>query len=145
MNIRMKMLRAVALAADEFYDDAKRLGTLAEPALKGKRAQVTGLESVANGSIKVSDVLDYLKLRTARQEQWQRGDLGRQLIAYIESNLRKRRDDLLKASEFASLDGIQRQEMYMMLIRAFIAQFAAQYEYACQEKEQNNEQRGNAR
>lgn len=145
MNKRMKMLRAVALEADAFYEQAKEFGVQAARALGcDKRSQITGLESIANSTPKVSDVLDYLKLRTARQKEWQQGDLGKHLIHYIETDLKEKRDAicrpaaLCRQAELGKLDPFVQQEVYMLLIRAFVAQLAAQYEFACQQLGQAN-------
>jgi hypothetical protein len=130
------MVRAIALQADseDFYTKAKAFGEQAAQALgPAKRAQITGLESVANSSQKVSDVFDYLKLRTARQKEWQHLDLGKNLLQYLETDLRKKRQDLCSDLELASLNAFQQQEAYMLLIRAFVAHLAAQYEFACME------------
>jgi hypothetical protein len=136
MNIRMKMIRAVELEADSdaFYSAAKAFGDRAAQALgRTKRAQITGLESMANSSHKVSDILDYLKLRTARQKEWQQGDLGKDLIQYLERDLRRTRQHVCADQELSTLDPFQQQEVYIMLIRAFVAHLVAQYEFACLE------------
>ena len=135
MNIRMKMLRAVALESDSepFYDQAKAFGERAAQALgHTKRSQITGLESQANSTQKITDVLDYLKLRTARQKEWRQENLGRDLLAYLETDLRKARDKIGALPDMTTLDASQKQEVYLLLIRAFVAHLAAQYEFACQ-------------
>ena len=135
MNIRMKMLQAVALESDAepFYDQAKAFGERAAQALgHTKRSQITGLESQANSTQKVTDIFDYLKLRTARQKEWQRENLGRDLLAHLETGLRQARDRIVSLPDMSSLNAWQRQEVYLLLIRAFVAHLAAQYEYACQ-------------
>jgi hypothetical protein len=92
------------------------------------------LESIANSSQKVSDVFDYLKLRTARQKEWQQHDLGKNLLKYLETDLREKRKHLPKKDpDLVSLNEFQQQEVYMLLIRAFVAHLAAQYEFACME------------
>ena len=143
MNIRMKMLRKIALVVDTdvFYKQSEKFGKLAARSLTSeRRSQITGLENLANTSRKVSDILDYVKVRTARDLQsrkndqpgWHRNDLGKEALAYLEQDLRKLRDDLCRSKELASLDEFQQQEVYMLLIRAFVSQLAAHYEYACQ-------------
>lgn len=132
-NSRMRIVRSVALEADAFYDDAKKLGELAARSLgQNKRSQATGLESIANSSQKVSDVFDYVKLRTARQKEWQKDNLGKELITNLEKLALKR--DRICADlhiEGQTFEGRTiHQEVYILLIRAFVSQFAAQYEYA---------------
>ena len=131
MNDRLKLARAVALQADTFYDESKKLGSQAQRALTGgKRAQMTGLESAANSTLKVADVLDYIKLRTARQQEWRNTNFGPDLLKYIEETLRQKRNLICQSFSIPE-DSAQAQEVYLMLIREFIRQLAAQYEYAC--------------
>ncbi|NJO82770.1 MAG: hypothetical protein HC828_08045 [Blastochloris sp.] len=132
-NIHSRIAREVALEADHFYDEAKELGKSAFDALtRQKRAQITGLESVANTTQKVSDILNYIKTRAARQKQWRNEDFSANLLTFLETSLKQSRDkivDNLKDQQL-SLTPHQEQEVYILLIRAFIAQLAAQYEFA---------------
>jgi hypothetical protein len=135
INIRLRMVHAVARAADQcFADRAKELGALAANALgEGHRSQITGLESIANAALKVSDIFDYIKLRTARHAEWRQNSLGPKLLAYLEQDLGRERDRICQ--ELGSPDETLRQEVYLRLIRAFVQQFAAHYEYSLVEKE----------
>jgi len=136
MNTRLKMLHEVALVADgpAFTSRARELGGLAATALGEKhRSQITGLESLANSTLKVSDVFDYLKLRTARHKEWRESELGQQLLQYLEQDLAQEREQIclrLGLSDEAPEQREQRQEVYRALIRAFVQQLAAHYEYA---------------
>lgn len=134
-NIYRRIMREVDWEADndDFRAKAKELGTQAFGALTDKkRSQITGLESIANGTQKVSDVFNYIKLRTARQSEWRSHNLGRDLLEYLETTLPQKRDNVVNAvAKHNPLDKYQQQEVYILLIRAFVAQMAAQYEYAC--------------
>lgn len=91
-TLRMKMLRAVALRADKFYDKANDLGSRAAQALTDKkRSQINSLEGVANSALKTTDVFDFIKVRTARQEEWRKGNWGPELLDYLSRNLREQR------------------------------------------------------
>lgn len=69
MNQDMKIIREINLAAERFYDKTQSLGNHAYQAFKDKsRAQLTGLESVAENSLKTSDILDYIKRQIARSD-----------------------------------------------------------------------------
>ena len=136
MNIGLQIARAVAkeLDTDHIHELAKDMGSQAVGLM---RAQITGLESVANGTRKISDVLDYLKLRTARHEKWRVNQIGGNLITILEQDLRKTRDRVW--SELATQithsvpkpeHAYLQQDIYLRLIRGFVAQVAAQYEYA---------------
>lgn len=137
---RMKMLRAVALRADKFYPDAEKLGRSAAVALTAdKRSQITNLESIANVALKVTDIYDFIKVRTARDAQqsdakkkrgWHQEDLGPKLLAYLSRNLRDERNEICQKLQIDpnSAEGIH---VHLLLIREFVRQLAAQYEYAC--------------
>ncbi|NJN68121.1 MAG: hypothetical protein HC884_16120 [Chloroflexaceae bacterium] len=128
-----RMLREVALAADAFYKKAEELGQQAFASLgREKRSQITGLESLANSTQKTSDVFNYIKTRTARQKEWRKKDFGKDLLLYLETTLATERNNIvanLKAQKI-ELDAHQQKEVYLLLIRAFVAQLAAQYEFA---------------
>jgi hypothetical protein len=130
----MHMLRAIEQEADKeaFYNAAKKFGERAahSQALgERKRSQLTGLESIASSSLKVTDVFDYIKLRTARQSEWRHNNLGQELLIHLETQLVKIRDDLCLDEALQELSGPEKQEIYRRLIQAFIAHLVAQYEF----------------
>jgi|GEM_PF-5099172 hypothetical protein len=89
--------------------------------------RTTGLESIANSAFKVSDIFDYIKTRTARHEQrWLR--LGQQLLTYLEQDLGQKRNAICQDLGLSNQE--DHQEVYLLLIRAFIQQLVAHYEYA---------------
>lgn len=129
-EMRIKILRQVALRADIFYGKAEELGSKAATALgKDKRSQISGLEGIANSALKTSDVFDFIKLRTARQAPWK--DWGPALLNFLRKDLRKERKRICDTlgMDQQSVDGL---EVYLLLIREFVRQLAAHYEYACQ-------------
>lgn len=144
-NRKLLYVREVARVADSFYDDGARFGDWAAEAGLN-RSQITGLESVANSTLKVADVLDYLKKQTARSKpdrdwrhrlQPEAGLLGPALITYLSATLRDQRDAVCaavaaRAPQAApanpSPDPYERQEVHLALIREFVRQVAAHYE-----------------
>ncbi len=69
MNQDMKIIREINLEAERFYDEAQALGNHAYQAFKNeRRAQLTGLENVAESSLKTSDILDYIKKQISRSD-----------------------------------------------------------------------------
>ncbi len=143
--IQLKIMHEVAIKAEHFYDKAETLGKLAaenmahkeeprkeEPHKEEKgrhRSQITGLENVANNALKVTDVLDYLKTQTARKKEWQLGQLGQKLLELVNVELRRNKEEICGrlSLEKDSYEGIQ---VHLYLIREFVRQFAAQYEYS---------------
>jgi hypothetical protein len=129
--MRMEMLRQVALRADTFYGKAEQLGKRAAGALgSGKRAQISGLQATANSALKTTDVFDYIKLRTARQKEWQQGRWGIDLLTYLSGKLREERKAICDTLG-VTMESPEGLEVHLMLIQEFVGQLAAQYEYAC--------------
>jgi hypothetical protein len=141
MSRQMQIVRAVALAADGFYEDAKKFGETAVDCFTGgRRSQITGLESLANSSIKVSDVLDYIKKQVGKdsdkseKQTWRKNDFGKKLLEYLEVNLRRQLGTLSLSPP--STDKAEQQRVYLMMIREFVRQLSAHYEYARSEAKQ---------
>jgi hypothetical protein len=140
MNQDMKIILKVAQQADNLSGDAERFGEKAARTFRqNARAQITGLESIANSSLKISDVLDYIKTRTARSDResarekrpvkWSVERLGRELVEYLGKEIKEVRDRICADPEL-HLPPEKVQEVYLLLIREFIRQLAAHYEYA---------------
>ena len=129
---RIGVRREVALQADRFYDDAQALGKRAAEA-QTKRSQISGLEAIVNSADKTSDVFDFIKLRVARHKEWRKSDWGADLLDALSKDLRKKKDDICKDLEIEhqSLDGL---EVHLLLMREFVCQMAAHYEYAAYDR-----------
>ncbi len=150
MNREMQIILEVNREAEDFYEDAVRLGDHAAHALTGRhRAQITGLENIADSALKTSDVLDYIKRQTARFSYWRQNFMGRssqggpaypwndlpfgeRLKLYVEKALAVKRDEIcerLKISGNTDEERHLRRRIYLLLIRQFVHQVAIQYEY----------------
>jgi len=135
-QLRLHILREVALRADSFQPQAEDLGSKAARALTdSKRAQITGLESMANSALKVTDVLDFIKLRSARQEEWRTGNWGALLLEFVRDNLREQRNQICATLKIDA-PSPHSQEVHLMLIREFVRQLSAHYEYECKYPQQ---------
>lgn len=135
MNQQMKILKEIAQAADsdDFYNRAKEFGGIASSAFDSRhRSQMTNLENIANSTLKVTDVLDYIKKQVARANKdktWRKNNFGTLVKEHIEQNLRTLRHEIcrrLEGIEETSLDG---QRIYLDLIREFVRQLVVHYEY----------------
>ncbi|MGB1251993.1 MAG: hypothetical protein ACPG8W_15355 [Candidatus Promineifilaceae bacterium] len=134
------MTQKIARRADHirFYETAETFGSLAASSLVNRgRSQMTGLENIANSSLKVTDVFNYIKTRTARSKsgrEWQDADLGKKLLAFLQNEgLGHLRDDHLKPivkNMQVRENSAEYQQIYLHLVRAFIHQLVAQYEWA---------------
>ena len=135
MNQQMKIRKEIAQIADrdEFYNKAKELGEVAAQAFGSRhRSQLTNLENITNSTLKVTDILDYIKKRVARSDKnktWRRDSFGTGLKKYIEQSLHKRREEVCKILEGVEENSAEGQRIYLNLIRAFVSQLVVHYEY----------------
>ncbi len=131
MNQQMKILKEIAQTADrnDFYSRAKQLGKIASKAFAGHRSQMTNLENIANSTLKVTDVLDYIKKQVAKNKMWRRYNFGTELKKYIENSLRKRREEICSRIEGVEENSFEGQRIYLNLIREFVRQLVVHYEY----------------
>jgi hypothetical protein len=139
----LKIIREVSAQAELFYDKAKDLGDHAAHVLKkGHRAQMTGLENIAESTFKTSDIFDYIKKQTARFPAWRQGlpdqtppavAFGELLRAYLEDELSKRRDVICGRLDIGNKTDehkLERRRIHLLLIRQFIRHMVVQYEYS---------------
>jgi hypothetical protein len=143
MKQEMQIILEVSQQAENFYEDAVQLGDHAAYVLKARhRSQMTGLENIADSALKASDVLDYIKRQTARFSYWRQNfpadpsnqSFGERLKQYMEKELVEKRKVICSRSHLNIDDKtdenrqVQRR-VYLHLIRQFIRQMVAQYEY----------------
>ena len=135
MNQQMKILKEITRIADSdaFHERAENLGDIASKAFGTRhRSQMTNLENIANSTLKVTDVLDYIKKQVARADKnkmWRKDNFGTKLKKYIEESLRKRREEICTILENVEEDSVEGQRIYLNLIRQFVGQLAVHYEY----------------
>ena len=144
MNPEMKIIREVSIQAEDFYDEAVKLGDHAASALTERhRAQMTSLENIAESTFKTSDIFDYIKKQTSRFPYWRQPlreqkesnlGFGERLKHYLENDLPKRLATICDAKRLniGNTTDEQKQErrrIYLLLIRQFIRQMVVEYEY----------------
>jgi hypothetical protein len=152
MNREMQIIREVNIQAENFYDQAVQLGNHAAFALgRSRRSQMTGLENIADSALKKSDVFDYIKRQTAKFPFWRQSvsraksshstsnaaddkGFGERLMYYLEEELVKNleaicHEERLNIGEKTDDDRYQRRRISLMLIRQFIHQMVAAYEF----------------
>ncbi len=139
--------------SEEFYKKSQDLGILAAQSFREEqgrerqqrhRAQMTGLENIAETTLKVTDVLDYVKKQTARQKGWQKEvgankvRFGESLKKCIESELKTFVDNVCNGFiESVTDEGKRdRQEAYLQLVRQLIRQLVVRYEYEVSQVEE---------
>ena len=148
MNQGMKIIKEIAQVADrdDFYARAKNLGEIASKAFGERhRSQMTSLENIANSTLKVTDVLDFIKKQFAkakRNEGWRKDDFGIKLKKDIEQSLRKRREEICHVLEGVEEESIEGQRIYLSLIREFVRQLVVHYEYLSRGGESDGDDNG---
>jgi hypothetical protein len=149
MNPEMKIIREVSIQAEDFYDDAVKLGDHAARAFQSlsaskknsHRSQMTSLENIAESTLKISDVFDYIKKQTARHDYWRKPvqgqkdskqGFGERLINYLENDLLNNVKAIcnnLKIVDTTDEHKQQSRYIYLQLIRQFIRKMVVEYEY----------------
>jgi hypothetical protein len=151
-NLAIKIIREVNKQAgdEKFYGDAVAIGDHAAFALgRSHRSQLTGLENIAESALKITDIFDYIKRQTARYSYWRtafpmhgKEAFGERLRNHLEIELAKVRattcDTYLNLGNESDEDKLQRNRVYMQLIRQFIKQMVVEYEYRVSFDAQNN-------
>lgn len=135
MNQQMKILKEIALVADhdDFHNRAKKFGEVASTAFGSQhRSQMTNLENIANSTLKVTDVLDYIKKQVARSDNdkmWLKDRFGMELKNYIEQSLHALRGKICKKLDSVEENTSEGQRIYLNLTREFVSQLVVHYEY----------------
>lgn len=150
MNRDMKIIYEVSNKAENFYENAIELGDHAAHVLRAAhRSQMTSLENIAESTYKTSDVFDYIKKQTARFSYWRQSmpenpttsankkanqGFGLRLKEFLEQDLKKAADELCDHSHLdigstTDKDMLERRRIHLLLIRQFIRQMVAQYEF----------------
>ncbi|MBE3567000.1 MAG: hypothetical protein IMW90_14870 [Thermogemmatispora sp.] len=143
----IQIVIAVSKEADrpDFYELAERLGYHAAVVLKkDHRSQMTGLEAIVNGTLKRSDVLDYVKKQIGRltMKEWRlpcsddqldpQTGFGERLLRVLEQDLAARADRVcqeLGIGEKTEEDRQLRRRVHLSLMRQFIHSMVAYYEF----------------
>src|SRR5690242_7148143 len=151
MNKEMQIILEINNQADIFYPDAVKLGDHASAVLKRSRAQLTGLETIAESTNKTSDVFDYIKKQTARNSSWRQTHkdspnegFGLRLKNYLDITLRARTKTLceeqLKIGNASEKDQRERRRIHLLLMRQFIRQMVVEYEFQVNRGDTLNQQ-----
>ena len=135
MNQQMKILKEIAQVADRdsFYNQAKKFGKTASEAFDStQRRQMRNLENIVNASLKMTDVINYIKKQTAKAEKpktWWTDNFGIELKNFIEKDIRTLREQVCKNLKGVKEDSMEGQRIYLSLIREFVCQLVVHYEY----------------
>lgn len=152
MNREMQIIREVNIQAENFYNQAVQLGNHAAFALgRSRRSQMTGLENIADSALKKTDVFDYIKRQTAKFPFWRQSiphdkahhstsnpaddkGFGERLMYYLEEAMQGYLEAIcdekrLNIGDKTDDDRYERRRISLLLIRQFIHQMVATYEF----------------
>lgn len=138
MSLQMKIHKEVELQIDAMYSKTEQLGELAVKVFgRGRgKTQLRNLENIANSTLKVSDVLDYIKRQTARLNEWKKQGFGVKMLEYIQKDILNMRKTVFThlSSELEHLNDrdreLKKQEIAVQLIRGFVKQLVIHFEWA---------------
>jgi hypothetical protein len=128
--------KGVSAASDAYYEDGRAFGEAAWHAFQNSKAQIVGLESVANGATRVADILDFVKRQTGRckpQQRWRYKALGENLIEKLDQKVRKDAQTIfetVKRDVKGSLEEDDQRRTHILLCREFIRHLCAHYLYS---------------
>jgi len=148
--LRVALERAIARKSDE-YDRRAREYAAQLTRTKLDKTQVRGLETLAITTDKVSDIIDWLKLRVGRdsgRERWAKEGIGRDLVNELEwlredarkivEDARKIVDELRGGEHTAfaqTVDPDLERQVHLRLCREFLKHLTAHFEYLKAERE----------
>lgn len=133
MSLEMKIYRAIAieLDTDAMREKAKKFGKIAADKFGKERgkAQLRNLENIANSTVKVSDVIDYVKKQTARMREW--AELGAKMVEFLEKEIPTKRTVVLGIAPLPEDDHrrFREQDISLQLIRGFLHQLVVHFEW----------------
>lgn len=134
-HARIMMMKEVARVADGLAEKSKSLGEKAEKCFGEKhKSQIRGLENIANSTIKVTDVKDYIKKQTGKHKEWRRHQFGTTLLGEVEAlslkagEIRGKLEEDFKEHDTSFLPSSR--EIHILLIRELVKQVSAHYLYA---------------
>ncbi len=130
---RVKLDLEISKKSDEYAQGQTRdiAISLSEKECEIDKAQVRGLENLANTTGKISEITDWLKIRIGRDtkgKKWRFKGIGQELLTALE-NLRTDAKQIAKTlSQYASDADFERR-VHLQLCREFLMHVSAYYEY----------------
>jgi len=130
---RVKLELEIAKKSDEYAlgQTHEIAASLNEKGCKVDKAQVRGLENLANTTGKISEITDWLKIhigRDTKREKWSFNGIGHELLSALE-NLRTDAKQITKTLSQYVLDEDFERQVHLQLCREFLQHISAHFEY----------------
>jgi len=133
MKNRMKIHKSVAAqtSTEEFYHKAENLGAKAANIFEDKgKTQLNNLLNVTNSSMKVTDIIDYIKRQIGHGNRgFEKDNFGDELINFLYDELKIVRNNIASELKELELDEYQLQQIHLLLCRQFINSMVIHYNY----------------
>jgi hypothetical protein len=130
-QVEIAIRKEISLKSDEYFEAAKPLAEIAKQAFGNQnKAQLNNLESIANGAMRVADILDFIKRQTGRSKQWGYIGFGPKLLQRLDESVRKDGQIILETFAKEKLDIADLRRIHILLCREFIRHLCAHYLYS---------------
>jgi len=137
-NRKLKYLKEANTIADqtEFRGKAKDMGEKAGKIFSDK-TQMKNLENIANSSMKITDILNFIKRQTGKdkdRKNWYKNNFGPELLDTMEGYLAEASTSVKQKLEVT--DPGEQMLIDLLIVREFIRQVVIHYEYRTVGQEQ---------
>ena len=129
---RVNINNAIVTRSDAYLLETE---TIAESMVEAnlKNTQIKGLQTLAYTTDKISDVVDWIKIRVGRDEKrngWAKNSIGSELLRILYQELREDANKIVEElGETAGLPEEPQRQIHLRLIREYLTHVAAHFEY----------------
>lgn len=142
ISINVLILEEISKKADGYYEKSKNFGELASTIFGDKKkSQIRNLENIAYSSSMISHIYDYIKIQTGKSntnEDWRKDKFGEKLLNQLielKDDAKVIKDNVKNHNREEATEELTRQ-IHLKLIREFIKQLGAHYNYSLVPKEE---------
>ena len=124
---RVTINNAIVKKSDAYLSKAE---PVAEAMVQAKlnNAQIKGLQTLAYTTDKVSDVVDWIKIRVGRESKWT--IIGPRLLGILHQELKQDASKIVsELGEKSDLPDDVRRQIHLNLIREYLTHVSAHFEY----------------
>ena len=140
----MKILKEIAYhtSTKEFYNEAKEFGERAAVNIE-KKAQLQNLQTIADSTLKVTDILNYIKNQASKHSYWNKDKFTSDILDYLyekeNEGLHEYQEKIIESENLKelSLDHYDKQHVYLLICREFIKQVLVHYNFKKATGEEN--------
>ena len=130
---RVAINKAIVERSDAYLSRTKTVATeMVEADLNN--AQIKGLQTLVYTTDKVSDVVDWIKIRVGRDDKrkpkWTKDNIGAKLLKVLHEDLKQDANTIVdELAENSDLPADAQRQIHLRLIREYLTHAAAHFEY----------------